>query len=82
MSSQEKTECLKEYTSNNTETVVVNFINDLRLCLDKHRVKLYTSNCEVYIDKLGFVGNLEDNIETVEITEGDEVLYTSTICKI
>ena len=28
---------------------------------------------------LGYVGMLEDNIETVEISEGSEILYTSTV---
>ena len=82
MSSIKKTEIVKEYSSSNEEKSVISFINDLRLCLDKHGVKLYTSNCEVYINNLGFVGNLEDNIETIEVIDGDEVLYTSTIRKI
>ena len=82
MSFKYKEEIVEDYSSNNTEVLVTNFINDLRLLLDKHSVKLYTSNCEVYINKLGFVGNLEDNIETIEITEGDEILYTSKIRKI
>tara|TARA_Y100001970_G_C13416140_1_gene454308 strand:- start:61 stop:309 length:249 start_codon:yes stop_codon:yes gene_type:complete len=82
MSSNNKTEIVEDYSSNSTEVLVTNFINDLRLLLDKHSAKLYTSNCELYINKLGFVGNLEDNIETIEITDGDEVLFTSTIRKI
>ena len=82
MSFKNKTEIVEDYSSNRTEFLVTNFINDLRLLLDKHEVKLYTNNCEIYINKLGFIGNLEDNIETVEVTEGDEILYTSTIRKI
>ena len=82
MSFKDKTEIVKDYSSNSTEALITNFINDLRLLLDKHAVKLYTSNCEIYINKLGFIGNLEDNIETIEVTDGDEILYTSTIRKI
>ncbi len=82
MSFKHKTEIVQDYSSSKTEVLVTNFINDLRLLLDKHEVKLYTSNCEIYINNLGFVGNLEDNIETIEVTEGDEILYTSTIRKI
>ena len=82
MSFKHKTEIVQDYSSSKTEVLVTNFINDLRLLLDKHEVKLYTSNCEIYINKLGFIGNLEDNIETIEVTEGDEILYTSTIRKI
>ena len=82
MSFKHKTEIVQDYSSTKAEVLVTNFINDLRLLLDKHEVKLYTSNCEIYINKLGFIGNLEDNIETIEVTEGDEILYTSTIRKI
>jgi hypothetical protein len=49
---------------------VVLFLNDLRELLDKHNAKLYTTNCEVYMNNLGFIGLLEDNIETVEIIDG------------
>ena len=56
---------------------VVSFLNDLRELLDKHNAKLYTTGCELYLDGLGFVGMLEDNIEKVEVVDGDEVLYAS-----
>lgn len=56
---------------------IVNFLNDLRDCLNKHNVKLYSHECEVYIEGQGYIGYLEDNVETVEITEGEETLYTS-----
>ena len=59
------------------EVNVVKFLNELRELLDKHNVKLYTTNCELYMNNLGFVGMLEDNIETVEVVDGDEILYTS-----
>jgi len=59
------------------EDKVVNFLNDLRGLLNKHNAKLYTTSCELYLNNLGFVGMLEDNIETVEVVDGDEVLYTS-----
>lgn len=58
---------------------VVSFLNDLRQLLDKHRAKLYSSDCELFMDGLGYIGVLEDNIETVEITDGSEVLYASTV---
>ena len=31
------------------------------------------------MDNLGYVGILEDNIETVEVSDGAEVLYSSTV---
>lgn len=61
----------------NSDAVVVNFLNELRMLLDKHRAKIYSSDCELYIDSIGYVGSLEDNIDCVEITDGDEVLYSS-----
>ena len=56
---------------------ITSFLNDLRDCLDKHNVKLYSHECEVYIEGQGYVGYLEDNVETVEIIEGEKTLYTS-----
>ena len=61
------------------DSKIVNFLNEFRELLDKHNVKLYTTSCELYINNLGFVGMLEDNIETIEIVDGDEVLYTSKV---
>jgi hypothetical protein len=56
---------------------VINFLNDLRSLLDKHNAKLYTADCELYMNSIGYVGQLEDNIATVDISDGDEVLYSS-----
>lgn len=69
----------QEFTKNNTlpGAKVVEFLNEFRSLLDKHNVKLYTTSCELYINNLGFIGMLEDNIATVEVVDGDEVLYTS-----
>ena len=47
------------------KTKVKSFLKDLRSLLDQHKVKIYASDCEIYIDGLGFVGSLEDNIETL-----------------
>ena len=58
---------------------VVSFLNDLRKLLDKHQAKLYATDCELFMDGLGYVGVLEDNIETTEISDGSEILYTSNI---
>ena len=63
----------------NSSDSVVNFLNDLRRLLDKHKAKLYSVDCELFMDGLGYIGQLEDNIETIEITDGDEVLYKSNI---
>lgn len=63
----------------NSSDSVVNFLNDLRSLLDKHKAKLYSVDCELFMDGLGYIGQLEDNIETIEITDGDEVLYKSTV---
>ena len=65
--------------TSNPSDKVVGFLNDLRQILDKHNAKLYASDCELFMDNLGYVGILEDNIETVEISDGVEVLYSSTI---
>ena len=56
---------------------VVSFLNDLRVLLDKHGAKLYVTDCELYLNNIGYVGQLEDNIETVEISDGEEVIYSS-----
>lgn len=58
---------------------VVSFLNDLRQLLDKHNAKLYATDCELFMNDLGYVGILEDNIETVEISDGSEILYTSNV---
>ena len=63
----------------NPKDKVVSFLNDLRELLDKHNAKLYATDCELFINGLGYVGMLEDNIETTEISEGNELLYTSSI---
>ena len=63
--------------SNSSRENIVSFLNDLRALLDKHGVKLYSNDCELFINGMGFVGYLEDNIETVEIVDGDDVLYAS-----
>ena len=65
--------------TSNPSDKVVGFLNDLRQILDKHNAKLYASDCELFMDNLGYIGILEDNIETVEISDGVEVLYSSTI---
>tara|TARA_B100001121_G_scaffold11274_1_gene9438 strand:+ start:523 stop:756 length:234 start_codon:yes stop_codon:yes gene_type:complete len=59
------------------KTKVKSFLKDLRSLLDQHKVKIYASDCEIYIDGLGFVGSLEDNIETLEIVDGNEILYST-----
>ena len=56
---------------------VISFLNELRTLLDKHGAKLYATDCELYLNSIGYVGQIEDNIETVEISEGDEVIYSS-----
>jgi hypothetical protein len=56
---------------------VLSFLNDLRVLLDKHGAKLYATDCELYLNNIGYVGQLEDNIETVEISDGDEVIFSS-----
>lgn len=65
--------------TSNPSDKVVNFLNDLRQLLDKHKAKLYATDCELFMNDLGYVGLLEDNIETVEVSDGSEILYTSTI---
>lgn len=61
----------------NSNDIIKNFLDDLRDLLDKHKAKLYSSDCELYMDGIGYVGSLEDNIETIEISEGYEILYSS-----
>ena len=63
----------------NPKDKVVSFLNDLRELLDKHNAKLYATDCELFMNGLGYVGMLEDNIETTEISEGNELLYTSRV---
>jgi len=61
----------------NSDKRVKYFLDDLRSLLDKHKVKLYGHECEVYIEGQGYIGYLEDNVETIDIVEGEETLYTS-----
>ena len=65
----------------NSNDRVIKFLDELRALLDRHSEKLYTTDCELYLNNIGYVGQLEDNIETVEISEGDEVIYSSKIKK-
>lgn len=69
----------KDYSGfkSTSKNEIKDFLNDLRLLLDKHKVKLYSHECEVYISGQGYVGYLEDNVETVEIVEGEKTLYSS-----
>jgi len=60
-----------------SENKIVSFLNDLRILLNKHDVKLYGDGCEVYVKNLGYIGYLEDNIQTIEIIDGNESLYSS-----
>mgnify|MGYP001207382534 CR=1 FL=1 len=55
----------------------IEFLKDLRTLLDKHGAKLYTTCCELYIDSMGFIGMLEDNIESIEVVDGNDILYSS-----
>jgi len=73
-----------KYTNSLTGSTekVNSFLNDLRDLLNKHNVKLYGEYCEVYMKNQGFLGYLEDNIETVEITDNDKSLYSSYKCLI
>lgn len=69
----------KDYTgfsSSSAEKIQI-FLDDLRNILDKHSVKLYSHECEVYINGQGYIGYLEDNIDSVNIVDGNETLYTS-----
>ena len=65
--------------TSNSNDKVVNFLNELRVLLDKHNAKLYATDCELFMNGFGYVGMLEDNIETIEISDGAEIIYTSTI---
>lgn len=69
----------KEYTkfSSSSTQKIQSFLDDLRNVLNKHNVKLYSNECEVYINGQGYIGYLEDNIDSVDIVDGDETLYTS-----
>ena len=62
----------------NPKDKVVSFLDELRELLDKHDAKLYTTDCELFMNGLGYVGTLEDNIETTEISDGNELLYSSS----
>lgn len=68
-----------DYTqlNSNSNERVKHFLDDLRNLLDKHRIKLYSHECEVYIEGQGYIGYLEDNVETVDIIEGEETLFSS-----
>lgn len=71
------TEIDYSHLSSNSDERVRHFLNDLRSLLDKHKVKLYSHECEVYIEGQGYIGYLEDNVETVDIVEGEASLYSS-----
>ncbi len=65
--------------TSNSNDKVVNFLNDLRVLLDKHNAKLYATDCELFMDGLGYVGMIEDNIESIEISDGGDILFSSTV---
>ena len=55
-----------------------NFIKDLRDLLDKHGAQLYISSCELYLKDNGYVGYIEDNLETIEIVDEEgNILHTT-----
>lgn len=74
----------KDYTNFNSSSTkkIQSFLDDLRNVLDKHDVKLYSHECEVYINGQGYIGYLEDNVDSVNIVDGNETLYTSYKTKI
>lgn len=76
MSSSFKEQDLTQFTFTSNDNVTL-FCLELRELLDKYDAKLYTDECELYFNKTGFVGCVEDNIETVDIVEGDKILFTS-----
>tara|TARA_B100000963_G_C22427559_1_gene580567 strand:- start:464 stop:706 length:243 start_codon:yes stop_codon:yes gene_type:complete len=63
----------------NPNNKVVSFLNELRILLDKHNAKLYATDCELFMDGLGYVGMIEDNIESIEISDGGDILFSSDI---
>jgi hypothetical protein len=76
MSSSFKEQDLTQFTYTSKDNVTL-FCLELRELLDKYDAKLYSDGCELYLNKSGFVGYIEDNIETVDIIEGDKVIFTS-----
>lgn len=76
MSSSFKEQDLAHFTYSSKDNVTL-FCLELRELLDKYDAKIYSSECELYLNKSGFIGYVEDNIETVDIIEGDKVIFTS-----
>ena len=76
MSSSFKEQDLTQFTYTSKDNVTL-FCLELRELLDKYDAKLYSNGCELYLNNSGFVGYVEDNIETIDIIEGDKVLFTS-----
>lgn len=68
---------MSSFSKSETENKVQKFLNDLREILNKHDAVLYGSDMELFINSLGYVGFLEDNKNTVDIVEGDEIIYSS-----
>ena len=79
MSSGFKKELVVLKSNPNPNNKVVSFLNELRVLLDKHNAKLYATDCELFMDGLGYVGMIEDNIESVEISDGGDILFSSNV---
>jgi|11_taG_2_1085331.scaffolds.fasta_scaffold00057_44 hypothetical protein len=76
MSSSFKEQDLTHFTYTSKDDVTL-FCLELRGLLDKYDAKLYSNGCELYFNNSGFIGNIEDNLETIDIIEGDKVIFTS-----
>jgi hypothetical protein len=70
---------MSSFSKSDSENKVQDFLNDLREVLSKHKAILYGSDTELFIQSLGYVGFLEDNKSTIDIVEGDEIIYSSKI---
>lgn len=61
-----------------SENNTTKFLSELRTLLDKHNVRLYTDNCQVYTKELGYIGCLEDNVDSIDIVQEEKVIYSSS----
>lgn len=64
--------------SNNTvnNKKINKFLHDLKDVLKNNGARLVYDECELYIEGVGYVGFIEDNIDSLELVDSGEVIVS------
>jgi len=68
---------LMSITNNTTNNKSIkSFMNDLKNILSEHGARLHFDQCELFLNNCGYVGFIEDNIDTIDLVESGEVIVS------